>query len=75
MSHLLILGAGGHAKVVAETAFAVGCFSSIAFLDDRSSSSLLDWPVLGRLICLIHPYKQDSLRPGCCWFCRFVSIC
>jgi saccharopine dehydrogenase-like NADP-dependent oxidoreductase len=35
MSRLLILGAGGHAKVVAETALASGVASSLAFLDDR----------------------------------------
>ena len=35
MSGLLILGAGGHAKVVAETALASGVASSVAFLDDR----------------------------------------
>ena len=35
MSDLLILGAGGHAKVVAETAISSGVASSVAFLDDR----------------------------------------
>ena len=55
MTRLLILGAGGHAKVVAETAIASGFASSLAFLDDAyssadSSSSFLGWPVLGSLI-------------------------
>ena len=54
MSALLILGAGGHAEVVAETAFASGLASSIAFLDDRFTSlddcqSVLGWPVIGPL--------------------------
>ena len=54
MSGLLILGAGGHAKVVAETAISCGVASSVAFLDDRCSSldvflSVLGWPVIGPL--------------------------
>ena len=32
---LLILGAGGHGKVVAETALALDRYSKIAFLDDK----------------------------------------
>ena len=54
MTRLLIIGAGGHAKVVAETAIANGLASSLAFLDDflvskESPASLLGWPVLGPL--------------------------
>ena len=54
MANLLILGAGGHAKVVAETAIASKYFSSIAFLDDSfdgsdSIPSVLNWPVVGPL--------------------------
>ena len=54
MSSLLILGAGGHAKVVAETALASGVASSLTFLDDRclvldSSKPVLGWPVIGPL--------------------------
>lgn len=33
--NLLILGAGGHGRVVKETAEAMGCFSKIDFLDDN----------------------------------------
>ncbi len=45
---LLIIGAGGHGKVVAETAVA-SCWDHIAFLDDRAAelSGALAWPVLG----------------------------
>lgn len=46
---LLILGAGGHAKVLAETALAAGVAHQLAFLDDRPLGSLLGWPVLGPL--------------------------
>ena len=51
MSSLLILGAGGHGKVAADTAAATGQWKQIAFLDDRHPSlkTVLDWPVLGRL--------------------------
>ena len=54
MSGLLILGAGGHAKVVAETALASGVASNIAFLDDRWTGldahlPVLGWPVIGPL--------------------------
>lgn len=51
MSRLLIVGAGGHGKVVADTAFECGRWEKIAFLDDRYpelNSSLL-WPVLGKI--------------------------
>ena len=52
MASLLLLGAGGHARVVAETAIATGRFSSVAFLDDRCTgpgpqSTLLNWPIIG----------------------------
>ncbi len=54
MSRLLILGAGGHAKVVAETALVSGFASSLAFLDDRFTAMdplppVIDWPVIGPL--------------------------
>ena len=54
MSKLLVLGAGGHSKVVAETALASGFATSLAFLDDLTTSVtpfplLLGWPVIGPL--------------------------
>lgn len=51
MKGLLIAGAGGHGKVVAETAQAMGQWNNIAFLDDRHPDieSVLSWPVLGKL--------------------------
>ena len=55
MSGLLILGAGGHGKVVAETALASGVVSSVSFLDDRCTTlnaclPVLGWPVMGPLV-------------------------
>jgi len=51
LNSLLILGAGGHGKVVAETAIATGDYSQIAFLDDNcnckeTTEKILGWPVL-----------------------------
>jgi len=49
MTSLLIIGAGGHGKVVAETAEAMGAWEKIAFLDDRfeALNGSLRWPVSG----------------------------
>ena len=51
MSALLIAGAGGHGKVVADTARACGSWRHIAFVDDRHAelAQAADWPVLGAL--------------------------
>ena len=50
MNGLLIIGAGGHGKVVADAALSAG-WGRIAFLDDRAAtlSSALGLPVLGTL--------------------------
>ena len=60
MTALLILGSGGHARVVAETAHSMGSFSHLSFLDDRyedspGSSTILGWPVLGPLSHAFQP--------------------
>lgn len=49
----MILAAGGHAKVLAETVLASGIASRLAFLDDRFHQigfrgTVLGWPVLGK---------------------------
>lgn len=48
---LLIVGAGGHARVVADAAEVRGSWSAIAFLDDRFPELRASgaWPVLGTL--------------------------
>ena len=50
MTRLILIGAGGHGKVVADTAEAAG-WTDIAFLDDSFSDGLKHeiWPVIGRL--------------------------
>lgn len=65
MSRLLILGAGGHAKVVAETAIASGQFSEVAFLDDRSVGpdhllTVHGFPVLGPLALALEPANREQ---------------
>jgi len=49
MTGLLIIGAGGHGKVVAETAIATGKWDNIGFLDDRFEqlTGAFPWPVIG----------------------------
>jgi sugar O-acyltransferase (sialic acid O-acetyltransferase NeuD family) len=64
MSSLLILGAGGHAKVVAETALTNNPSSRVAFLDDRPLTSILGWPVLGPLDQALHPLIQAQFPAG-----------
>lgn len=50
MSKLLILGAGGHGKVVAETALMTKRWQRIAFLDDREElEKAIQIPVIGKL--------------------------
>jgi len=51
MNQLLILGAGGHAKVMAEAAEAEGVWQHIALLDDRHAllDGTLRWPVLAEI--------------------------
>ena len=49
-NRLVIWGAGGHGKVAADTACAIGCYDEIAFLDDhpdRQGELVLGFPVIG----------------------------
>ena len=49
MKGLLIIGAGGHGKVIADIASALGKWDRIAFVDDKypDLTQVLDWPVIG----------------------------
>lgn len=51
MSALLIVGAGGHGKIVADLARNLGRWDKIAFLDDRfpQSISVSEWEIIGRV--------------------------
>ncbi len=50
MTKLLIIGAGGHGRVIADCAHASGQFSDIAFLDDGfpAYQHNLHWPIIGK---------------------------
>jgi sugar O-acyltransferase (sialic acid O-acetyltransferase NeuD family) len=50
-NNLLIIGAGGHGRVIAETAEASGKWERIAFLDDKFPSLKFceKWPVIGKI--------------------------
>ena len=50
MTRLVIIGAGGHGKVIADTASCTQRWSEIVFLDDRYAQGLTQasvWPVIG----------------------------
>ena len=51
MAKLIIIGAGGHAKVVADCTAAAKHYNEIAFLDDGfpSHQQHLAWPVIGKI--------------------------
>ena len=51
MTRLVIVGAGGHAAVVAEMAELVGAWEHICFVDDKypDLTSTIDLPVVGNL--------------------------
>lgn len=50
---LLIAGAGGHGRVVADAALRSGLFSFVAFLDDGLTGSTAEkWPIVGRVDAL-----------------------
>lgn len=48
---LLVAGAGGHGRVVADAALASRVYSSVGFLDDRMTgrTTIEGWPVVGTL--------------------------
>ena len=52
MTQLVIVGAGGHGKVVADIAESIGCYSGILFIDDAVNSLAegpLGYPIAGGL--------------------------
>jgi sugar O-acyltransferase (sialic acid O-acetyltransferase NeuD family) len=51
VTRLVILGAGGHGRVIADVAERLGAFARIVFLDDRFPvlTQTGPWPVIGRI--------------------------
>lgn len=67
MNQLLIIGAGGHGLVVADTAREMGRWGKIAFLDDNPTVQIPDWPVLGNSELaaeLLSEYKDLAIALG-----------
>ncbi|APC41950.1 acetyltransferase [Clostridium estertheticum] len=59
MSDLLIIGAGGHGRVVLETAELEGRWDNIRFLDDRTDVEMvLDHRIIGKM----DDYKRNSKK-------------
>jgi len=59
LDDLVLVGAGGHAKVVLELVRAAGRFNVIGYVDGRGAGSTLGVPILGGDDCL-----PDLLRGG-----------
>lgn len=51
-NRLIIIGAGGHGKVIADLAIKIG-YSEIFFVDDNSLGKCLDFPIIGNCENLI----------------------
>src|SRR5262249_19889271 len=60
MKKLLIIGAGGHGKVIAEAASQMGQWQEIAFLDDRypDIQSLGKWQIIGK-VATMKTYQEQ----------------
>lgn len=69
MNGLLVVGAGGHGKVVADTAIEMGAWDSVAFLDDKypEIKTVGSFRVLGKIADaynLIKDYSDISIGVG-----------
>lgn len=49
MKKLIIIGAGGHGRVVADVAESLGIYNEIAFLDDDSGKDVSPYKVVGKI--------------------------
>jgi sugar O-acyltransferase (sialic acid O-acetyltransferase NeuD family) len=64
VTRLVILGAGGHGKVVADAAACQGCWSDIVFLDDRWPNVIKSgaWSIIGSIADHVsHISNKDSV--------------
>lgn len=60
MDNLIIIGAGGHGKVLCDIAEKSGKYKSIAFLDDVAEGSRLGYPIVGKS-CDAEKFISDSV--------------
>ena len=61
MKKLLIIGAGGHGRVVADIAGRTGHYGSVAFLDDMPPKEGFAWPYMGKTDRAEHLLDQYEL--------------
>ena len=64
---LLIIGAGGHSKVLLETAISTNLYDEYAFLDDcyRDEGEdlfVLGWPILGNTNCILRKLIKNKFN-------------
>ena len=69
MNNLLVIGAGGHGRVVADAAIATARYDKVGFLDDRfeECTSALGKPILGPLSAassFLHAYSEAVIAIG-----------
>jgi sugar O-acyltransferase (sialic acid O-acetyltransferase NeuD family) len=57
MNKLIIIGAGGHGKVLADNALKNG-YTDVCFVDDRMTGSCMDFPIVG--VCADIPKLNDG---------------
>ena len=48
MKHLIIIGAGGHGRVIADIAQKLGVYKTISFLDDGDAKESMGLPIIGK---------------------------
>ncbi|WP_320664934.1 acetyltransferase [Prochlorococcus sp. MIT 1223] len=65
MNRLLIIGAGGHSRVILETAQAIGCYSDYAYLDDKytkeiESETINGIPIIGKISYLSSDFCKSN---------------
>ncbi len=66
-NNLIILGAGGHGKVIAETAYLTNLYNEIIFLDDsydvsNPKKSLLNFSIRGKLSEVFNPDLMNKFN-------------
>ena len=49
MKDLIIIGAGGHGRVIADIAQKLGVYNTIAFLDDGAAKASMGLPIIGKI--------------------------
>ncbi len=57
MNRLIIIGAGGHGRVIADIALKIG-YTDVAFVDDKTTGASMGMPIVGTTACL------DALDDG-----------